>query len=170
MDPGSLPSLCCLGRASGGRTLDPAGWPLSPGPPCGALRTLDSGFCASDCGRATGRRPESGSWTLGAPGRLTSVTPDRGSWIWNHVHLPSAIRFGLWVLGHPPGLCWRPSPDSGGVVSGWVIEEVARTPDSGFWIGGSCDLDLIRIRCVEVQSRARSPLPPPSDLVLVSGL
>ena len=125
LEPGSLPSLCRLGRAppeAGLRNL--RGGPLSSAAPCGALRTQVYCFCCSahlTPGGETGRRPVSGSWILGAPGRLTSVTPDRGSWIWNHVDLPSE-NWNLRSLGV-------------GTPAGALLAPL-RTPGRGFWVGG----------------------------------
>ena len=107
---------------SGGRTLEPAGLaPLSSAP---VVPSPDSGtwFLPSDWGRATGRRPESGSWILGAAGAAHLC--HSGSRTLDPEPCAPTIRKlipGVWVLEHPPGLCWRPS---------------LRTPDRGFWVGG----------------------------------
>ena len=138
LEPGSLPSLCRLGRAppeAGLRNL--RGGPLSSAAPCGALRTQVYCFCCSAHltrgGQLAGVRClDPGFWVRQGGSPLSLRIADPGSGTMCTCHPKTGIP-GVWVLGHPPGLCWRPS-GLRTVVSGWVVEGVARTPDSGFWI------------------------------------
>ena len=104
------------------------------------------------------RSPDSGFWTLTFFG-FFSRTPDSGFWTLTFL----GVFFAPWTLDSGLSLfgCFFFAPrtlDSGLSLFG-VVFFAPRTLDSGF--GSSCDLDLIGIRCVEVESRARSPPHPP---------